>query len=154
MQLSKWKWVFVFKTDFVAVQWAYFFARRAWGTNLVRFFENGPWNWLSWDIFTLTAARERNMLWWAFLSICLSVCLSACVSQESYLLTPPNFPWTLPTAVAGDVAICYALLVLHVMTKNRRREKGVYSKRLTGRQHRTGAEFDAYDCLVSCCFWH
>jgi len=56
--------------------------------------------------------------------------------------------------VSGGVAIRYVLPVLRltsrrqVIARSRRQEKDVYSKRLNGGQHWTGAESDIYDCFV------
>ena len=79
-----------------------------------------------------------------FLFVCLFLCLS--VSLQLHVRSSPNCSCLSPIAVTrssfGGVAIYYVLpvlwmtLCLHIMAKNRRREKGACSWRPT--MHRTG----------------
>jgi len=81
-----------------------------------------------------------------FLFVCLFLCLSASVSLQLHVRSSPNCSCLSPIAVTrssfGGVAIYYVLpvlwmtLCLHIMAKNRRREKGACSWRPT--MHRTG----------------
>jgi len=97
---------------------------------------------------TFTAAVEG---WTDLFAQCrklFSLCKHLCYSFFASRTTCPiftNFVYLLHMAVAqssgGGVAICYLLSVvwitssLHVMAKNRWREKGAYSKWLNRRQH-------------------
>ena len=62
--------------------------------------------------------RERRVLWWACLSVCLfvCVCLSTIISPERHVRSSPYFLCLLPVAVArssyGGVMMCYVFPVL------------------------------------------